>query len=568
MGQGQILMRRTAATLMRSGWQSSANMTTTKQCIKEGSITMYTESDNVQSVFYNPVQQQNRDLSILMICLAGERRALRHAALWQKKQKPAPPLPGLDILDGLAASGLRSLRYWQEIPHVHHVTINDLDETAIQRAYDNVVTNQLQDVVITEAARTTTTRPHGICLQVGDVLTEMYASRGKSDQNNKTEAPSTTIPWRRRHEPPPLPAWDVIDLDPYGSAAMLIHAAVSAVAEHGLLCITCTDMAALGGAHPETAFGRYGSLPLQRAGYLQEMAVRILLCHVARTAALTGRTIYPILSVGLDFYVRIFVQVHTNKAAVQRLSLNTGHVYQSTQCPSFHVVPAAVLGGKNNNVYQAGRFPPGEASPNGLCDETGAGWKVGGPIWLGPLHDVDVVEEAIRRLEQKVFLPHLGTRDRLLGLLHNCRDELPDVPLYYKLPELAQALQMSTPPRQAIVNALVNAGYRVSGYHKEPVALKTDAPPRVVWDVMREYHRQHAGATTPQPNSVAERLRSRAIVTKNIDFSAAAHGRAPVSVARFPMNPLPHWGPKPKAVGQKRKSDSQDKAADTTVTDS
>jgi tRNA (guanine26-N2/guanine27-N2)-dimethyltransferase len=34
---------------------------------------------------------------------------------------------GLTILDAFAASGLRSIRYWKEIPNVKHVTINDLD---------------------------------------------------------------------------------------------------------------------------------------------------------------------------------------------------------------------------------------------------------------------------------------------------------------------------------------------------------------------------------------------------------------------------------------------------------
>ena len=39
--------------------------------------------------------------------------------------------------------------------------------------------------------------------------------------------------------------------------------------------------------------------------------------------------------------------------------------------------------------------------------------------------------------------------------------------------------------------ALVNAGYRVSAYHKEPQAIKTDAPNHVVWDVVRAYCKEH-----------------------------------------------------------------------------
>ena len=39
----------------------------------------------------------------------------------------------------------------------------------------------------------------------------------------------------------------VIDLDPYGSPAPFLDAAVQSTAEGGLICITCTDMAVLCG---------------------------------------------------------------------------------------------------------------------------------------------------------------------------------------------------------------------------------------------------------------------------------------------------------------------------------
>jgi tRNA (guanine26-N2/guanine27-N2)-dimethyltransferase len=38
---------------------------------------------------------------------------------------------------------------------------------------------------------------------------------------------------------------DVVDLDPYGSAAPFIDAAVQCVKDEGLLCITCTDLSVL-----------------------------------------------------------------------------------------------------------------------------------------------------------------------------------------------------------------------------------------------------------------------------------------------------------------------------------
>jgi tRNA (guanine26-N2/guanine27-N2)-dimethyltransferase len=47
--------------------------------------------------------------------------------------------------------------------------------------------------------------------------------------------------------------YDVVDLDPYGSAAPFVDGAIQAVSEGGLLCVTCTDLGILtGSGYPET----------------------------------------------------------------------------------------------------------------------------------------------------------------------------------------------------------------------------------------------------------------------------------------------------------------------------
>ena len=292
-------------------------------------------ADQEQTVFYNPVQVQNRDLSILMISLYGERRRKRmHLREYRKKLRTEEKLldkplnerlaeyeatldatelvrsentaeEGLTILDALAASGLRSIRYWKEIPGVKHVTINDLDPAAVERAHANLAVNNLTDVLLKD---TDDDRGHGIRIQCGDATHEMYLSRRAP--NLHTKMPPQFLQKDQ---------FDIIDLDPYGSAAPFVDAAVQAVRDGGMLCVTCTDMAALGGSHPETAYGRYGSMPIQRAKYLQEFALRILLHTLAVSAARYGRTIRPILSVGMAFYVRVFVEVNNDKAGVSTL---------------------------------------------------------------------------------------------------------------------------------------------------------------------------------------------------------------------------------------------------------
>jgi len=514
--------------------------------ITEGSTVMIFPSNQESAVFYNPVQVQNRDLSILMISLYAERRAIRRAVQRKKKelnkqrqaetdkdkkmskeelQKQLKEFEnsldgcqfvkdskedngsvddGITVLDALAASGLRSIRYWKEIPGVKHVTINDLEEVAVDRAKDNLRNNKVDLSVILED---NFERKYGICVNHGDATHEMYmARRPQSLQMSE----KTKLAKKQQ------PMWDVIDLDPYGSAAPFLDGAVQAVENGGLLCITCTDMAALGGSHPETAYGRYASLPIQSAKYLQELALRILLHSIAVSAAKYGRTLRPILSVGMNFYVRVFVEIYNDKQGVSDLSLINGNVYQSTQCSSFVTIPHGQKGGKNGNGYQSSRVEPSK------CPETGAPFKVGGPLWLGPLHDQDVVGIALERLGdeacQSPNMSLIATRRRLQGLLTSVSEEL-DTPLYYTLPGLCQALKCTSPPLRAFKGAIVNAGYKVSGYHKEPSAVKTDAPGHVVWDIMRAWVEENPLKKKPVEGSTAEKILATERKLKEVDWS-------------------------------------------------
>ena len=353
--------------------------------IQEGLASMYCkihENNGGEEIFYNPVQMPNRDLSILMISLFAERKAKRDAEKklkkWtRQKQKEHENKPnnnefptktvddfikeefqGLRVLDALAASGLRSIRYIKECYSglksmenknlISEIIVNDLDPAAVDQAHENVKFNNVDPKIV---------KP-----QQGDAMDVMYSVRSKPD-----------------HE-----KFDVIDLDPYGSAAPFLDAAVQSVSNGGLLCVSSTDMIVLGGSKVDTCFGRYRSMPMPKAGYLQELALRILLQTIESRANTYGRTIKPILCVGMAFYVRVFVEIHDDRAGVVSSSLRIGHVYQSTQCPSFFTVPQGI---QKKNVFVPSRGPP---SP--VCEETGASFKIAGPIWLGCLHDPQIVK--------------------------------------------------------------------------------------------------------------------------------------------------------------------------------
>ena len=79
--------------------------------------------------------------------------------------------------------------------------------------------------------------------------------------------------------------------------------------------------------------------------------------------------------------------------------------------------------------------------------------------------------------------------------------------------------------------------------------VKTDAPPHVVWDVMRAWAKQHPGKKAPEPWVAAAHAAWQGVGNPG-RFLANGQGsecfEARTRFTRFPLNPEPHWGPKRK----------------------
>ncbi|CAM9749899.1 unnamed protein product [Ectocarpus sp. 12 AP-2014] len=480
-------------------------------------------------VFYNKVQEFNRDLSIHVIKLFAEKRlrekteqALRKtrkregaeftaqdlegldATDWSQRAAASASTDGIQILDALAATALRSIRYVKEIPGVKEVVVNDLDEAAVHAAQRNIDFNQV-DV-------------SKIRVQQGDAISAMHASSAAKQR------------------------FDVIDLDPYGSAAPFLDAAVQCVEEGGLLCVTCTDMGVLSGGHPETCYAKYGSMPT-KGKYLHEMALRIVLHALEAQANRYRRHVVPVLSLSIDFYIRLFVRVFTSPAEVKKACTKAAYVHQSLGCGSFFLHP---VGKMSNNNYN-----PSLTTGDGLCPQTGKRFKVGGPIWSPAIHDMEWVRLLLDRV-QKNRGPHQpSTKKRIHGMLTSVSEELPDVPLFYSLPDMCSTLHCNSPRMIDMQAALVNAGFRVSQQHKEPQAVKTDAPDDVVWDVMRCWVKKHPVSDKRKTSSPGQ-----AILAKDpnhqADFTVPSGLWQRKTATRYQQNPEPYWGPKSRATGNKR----------------
>ncbi|KKK26904.1 hypothetical protein ARAM_001250 [Aspergillus rambellii] len=559
--------------------------------------------DESQTVFYNPIQQFNRDLSVLAIRAYGEhvlalrkeklekrrRRAQSGKGGRNKKRKredddedtkqqtrkidteatrvvegetqpqPAPQPPveadpphSFTILDALSATGLRALRYASEIPFTTRVVANDLLSSAIQSMKINIEYNQLEKLI----------QPNN-----GDARMYMYSLLSPADA--------------RKNESN-VGKFDVIDLDPYGTAAPFLDGAVQAVKDGGLLCVTCTDAAVwASNGYPEKAFSLYGGVPA-KGTHSHEAGLRLILNSLATSAAKYGCAIEPLLSLSIDFYARVFVRLHRSPAETKFISGNTMLVYNcDSGCGAWTTQPLTQtkqrLDKKGNPFYHYG-FAQGPTS-NTRCEHCGFKTHIAGPMWAGPLHNPHFVQKVLDLLPQ-VDKDTYKTTDRIEGMLTTALEEdlSPEVspenhptttsapgaasdalkpeideqssssasssssssaiiprmdpslrelhPFYFSLSQLSKVLHVCTIPVDAFRGALLHLGYQCTRSHTKPYTTRTDAPWSVIWEIMREWVRQKEPAKEASLKPGTPGAGIMAAKRKNQPFSSADNNDA------------------------------------------
>ncbi|XP_020298682.1 probable tRNA (guanine(26)-N(2))-dimethyltransferase [Pseudomyrmex gracilis] len=459
-----------------------------------------------KNVFYNPVQEFNRDLSVAALTIFV--REYNETQKNKKKNKitkllnanvkrEEETLTGITILEALSATGLRSIRYAKEVEGVRQILANDISRKAVDSISQNVLHNGVESLVIPNHE---------------DATLLMYQHR----QNR----------------------FDAVDLDPYGCPSIYLDGAVQCVSDGGILLITATDMAILAGNVPETCYYKYGAVPL-RTKACHEMGLRILLQSIASYAGRYGRYIEPLLSVSVDFYIRVFVRVFTSPEKCKENSNKLGMVYQCNGCESLTFQPLLTKKLVNGSKcsYSLPNAPPVDQS----CKHCQHQLHMGGPIWLGPLHNERFVSELLCNLDKM----ELGTSKRIEGVLSVIHEELDD-PLYYSMDRLMSVAKCDSPSILTFRSALLNAGYSVSYSHASRTSIKTNAPNDVIWDIVRAWEKEHpAKREKMAEDSPAARILNASSTT---EISFAMHPLAnPISrkkhLLRFPQNPTANWGP-------------------------
>ncbi|EFJ10436.1 hypothetical protein SELMODRAFT_153186 [Selaginella moellendorffii] len=406
------------------------------------------------------------------------------------------------VLEALAASGLRALRYAREVEGIASVLALDSDKVAVEACARNIKLN-------------------------GSVA----ASKVEAQQADSRVYMLT-------HEK----QFDVVDLDPYGSPSIFLDSAVQTIADGGMLMCTATDMAVLCGNNGEVCYSKYGSYSL-RAKYCHEMALRILLATIESHANRYKRHIVPVLSLSVDFYIRVFVRIYTSANAMKQTPSKLAYVYQCVGCDNFCLQPLGRIVQKNNST----RYLPGLGpTVQQQCEHCGKNFNMGGPMWAAPIHDTEWVSAILSQVcEAKKRYPAF---DKIHSILTSVSEELIDVPLYLSIHELSATLKCTPPSAIVFRSAVLNAGYRISGTHASPLGFKTDAPMEVIWDIMRCWVKEHPVKAQKEETPGTIILSKEAKLQADFSRARGAQSKAQMKgVARFLPNPEENWGPKVRA---------------------
>ncbi|WP_460123859.1 tRNA (guanine(10)-N(2))-dimethyltransferase [Stetteria hydrogenophila] len=365
-------------------------------------------------VFYNPVMVFNRDLSVASLQAYIDLYA---------------PHRGVTVVEPLTATGVRAVRYALEVEGIERVVAGDIDPKAVRLALENVELNRVEGRV------------------------------------SVVRADANALMYRLRYEDPtPVLA---VDLDPYGSPAPFLRAAVALIGHKGLLAMTATDVAVLEVAKREAARRRYHvtGAPTPQS---KETAARVLAGFVARVAAEHDKAVKPLLVYHADHYIRVYFLVERGARRADRvLQENLGYL---TYCRHL-----------------------GYAVLNAGCPEPSGSVRVE-PLWTGPLYDEAFVERVIRILEGRAYLE---TRQRGLKLMKLILEEAGlDERVHQRLDALCSALRLNMPRMSAVLEGLESMGYRACRTHFSPIGLRTDAGYPVISSLLSELSCPRRGSTS------------------------------------------------------------------------
>jgi len=361
-------------------------------------------------VFFNPISKPNRDMTILL--LASRYRGAR-----------------IRICEALAGTGVRSIRIARETDVAEEIVANDISPRAYELIKLNAELNHVEKVV------------RAVNMDANELLAG--CGRGKM-------------------------RYDYVDIDPAGTPAHFLENGFRGCAREGVLGATATDMSALTGARPEPCLRKYDAKPM-KTPFSKELALRILVGFMVRTAARLGLAAKPILCFQKDHYVRAFVEVERGKTLARESLKGLGWASYCPTCAAIHV---------SRRVEE----------PVTTCPSCGSKIEYAGPLWIRGLSDGKLVSEMLARAREESEVYH-----DVLKLLEALSREDTSIVGYHPVNVIAERLKRPPIKPSRLIEGLRGMGYRATGTHIDPSGVKTDAP----LEAVREVFEQELGSPTP-----------------------------------------------------------------------
>lgn len=273
-------------------------------------------------VFYNPEMILNRDISV---------GALQ---LYQKDSDKE-----LRICEPLSASGIRGLRYSEEVEGIKEIYLNDKNPKAVESIEENIRKNGLKE--------------------------DKFFTYNKDANVLLSEN-------KRR--------FDFIDIDPFGSPMSFLDSSARSLFREGFVGITATDLGPLCGSYKKVCRRRYASKPL-KTPFCHELGIRILLKSIFEAFARYNFAFKPELSFYSRHYYRIFGRAYESKKGTNRTLRKIGFLSYCDSCG-----------------YRSLQEKKLEECPN--CSER---MNYAGPLWTGKIGSTSFCKDLGKVLEKKSF---------------------------------------------------------------------------------------------------------------------------------------------------------------------
>lgn len=348
-------------------------------------------------VFYNPAMRVSRDLSVAILAAYAKSMGRER----------------LRVCEPLSATGVRGLRYAVEIEAVKEVVLNDKNKLAYELEIQNIAFNRMDGKV-----RAFNRDARALLLE--------FAERGEK--------------------------FDVVDIDPFGSPAPFIEAALLALKHGGLLMVSATDLAPLFGKSAGSCKRKYFADPL-RTEFAKEVGARILAGFIVREAAKLGLAAKPIHTFLSRHALRLALVVRRSRCSARKAVEQIGGIVYCTNC-TFRAFTS---------------YPPRLFT----CQNCGSQLTVGGPAWAGGLWSPEFSLKVLECYKERSYLSEDGLRLAELTALESDKP-----PLYSTTTNLSKVAKLPREPslsRVAEVAALL--GVEFSHTHFDPKGFRTTAQP-------------------------------------------------------------------------------------------